>query len=196
MKLLILVTSFVMLSGCSNMLISKSAIDSDAAKSFTIEPTLDKSLSFVARSVANQKIIEEKTEEVLNFCLPRLSGYESKTINQAKKAYWLSMSGLIAGTVIAPALTSAAAKSNAAWISALSGWAGATNFAGNALKTSGLSGSSIAQTRNNIINKVGTQIEVAADGSKSFNERRDALMKARAACILYEIAVPSIPQSN
>ena len=195
MKLLILIFSIIAISGCAASK-EKGAVGEDAARTFTIQPSSIKTLSGVALDAENQRIIEEKTAEVLNFCLPRLSGFESETMSQAKQAYWLSMSGLIAGSVVAPALTAAAAEANAAWTAGLSGWAGATNFAGQALRTSGLSGSSIAETRNNIINRVMAQVEVAGDGTKTFNERRDALMKARAACILYEIAVPSIPQLN
>ncbi|MDP9504507.1 hypothetical protein Q7O60_16040 [Pseudomonas protegens] len=144
----------------------------------------------------NRKNLEEKLNEVLEFCLPRLSGYEKVSADQATKAYWLSMSGLVAGSVLVPGLAAASASGNAAAIAGLGGWAGATNFAGESLKTSGLSGSTIAQTRNTIIQKVDSAIAVASDGSKTFDERRDALMKARSACILYEISVPTIPQST
>ena len=144
----------------------------------------------------NNKILEAKLQEVLDFCLPRLSGYETASISQARKAYWLSMSGLIAGSVVAPALTAANATANATNIAALSGWAGATNFAGQALRSSGLSGSTIAETRNSIIRSVREGISVASDGTKSFDERRGALMEARADCIMYEIAVPSLPSSQ
>jgi len=140
--------------------------------------------------------LEKALADVLQFCQPRLSGFEAASASQAKKAFWLSMSGLVAGSVIGPALTAANATANATWTSALSGWAGATNFAGQALKTSGLSGATIAETRNKIISNVSAQIAVAADGTKSFDERKDALMKARADCTLYEIAVPSIPATE
>jgi len=40
------------------------------------------------------------------------------------------------------------------------------------------------------------QISVAIDTSKSFEERRNALMKARSECILYEIAIPTVPASE
>lgn len=92
-----------------------------------------------------------------------------------------------------PALAAANPAANAAWITGVGGWAGATNFAGQSLKESGLSGSAIAQTRNDIIRRVTDQIEIASDGIKALEERRNSLMKARAACVMYEIAVPSIP---
>lgn len=155
--------------------------------------TTDQGQTAAALADADRRKLEDALSDVLTYCQPRLSGFERDSANKAKQAFWLSMSGLVAGSVLAPALTATSAASNAAWISALSGWAGATNFAGQTLKTSGLSGTTIAQTRNAIIADLRTQIEVATDGNKTFEERRNALMKARASCTVYEIAVPSIP---
>lgn len=143
-----------------------------------------------------RKELENKLNEVLDFCQPRLSGYELKAEKQASNAYWLSMSGLIAGSVITPALAASAAASNAAAIAAFSGWSGATNFASESLRSSGLSGATVAETRNKIITSVRDQIVIAADTSKSFDDRSNALMKARADCVMYEIAVPTIPSSK
>ena len=185
----------VLLMGCAGPS-TKMVVDSTAAKSFSITKIDDPGKSVVQLDAENQRLIESKLEEVLNFCLPRLSGYEKKSNDQATKAYWLSMTGLLAGSVGVPALTAANATANAGWIAGLGGWAGATNFAGQALKESGLSGSTIAQTRNNIIRRVTDQIEFASDGEKPFDDRRNALMKARAACIMYEIAVPTVPDQK
>lgn len=182
-------------AGCGTT--TRQTVASTAAKTFTIDKAIQTSGKTSAElNAENQKILEAKLEEVLNFCLPRLSGYEKDSADQAKNAYWLSMSGLVAGSVLAPALTAANAAANASSIAALSGWSGATNFAGQALKTSGLSGSTVAETRNGIIKNVRDAIAVASDGSKSFDDRSGALMKARSECILYEIAVPSIPQPS
>ncbi|SNS10961.1 hypothetical protein SAMN05444352_103176 [Pseudomonas japonica] len=144
----------------------------------------------------NRKLLEDKLNEVLEFCLPRLSGFEKQSAAQARQAYWLSMSGLVAGSVFVPVLAAASPTSNAAAIAGLGGWAGATNFAGESLKTSGLSGTTIAETRNKMIRKVESAIAVATDGRKSFDQRRDALMDARTACIIYEIAVPTVSQEK
>lgn len=185
----------VLLMGCAGPS-TKKVVDSTAAKSFSITKIADPGKTVGQLDAENQRLIESKLEEVLNFCLPRLSGYEKKSNDQAKKAYWLSMSGLLAGSVGVPALAAANVTANAGWIAGLGGWAGATNFAGQALKESGLSGSTIAETRNNIIRRVTDQIEFASDGEKSFDDRRNALMKARAACIMYEIAVPTVPDQK
>ncbi|EAS76215.1 putative phage-related transmembrane protein [Vibrio alginolyticus 12G01] len=178
------------LVGCSTA--PQYKIGSDSAHSFSIAEIVDKSKTQDQLDAANQQLLEDKLSEVLSFCLPRLSGYEAKSEQQARQAYWLSMSGLVAGSIAVPALTAASAASNAAWIAGLGGWAGATNFASQNLKESGLSGAAVASTRNEIVNKVTSQIEIAADSSQTFENRRNALMKARASCIMYEIAVPAV----
>ena len=191
---LITIGIVTLMCGCAG-LGTQSAVDKNAAKTFSIMKIVDKNISEIDRNKKNQEELEKKLEEVLNFCLPKLSGFEEKSAKQAKWAYWLSMSGLLAGSVAVPALTAAAPASNSAWISGVGGWAGATNFAGQALKTSGLSGATIAQTRNKIIEKIMDQVEIASDGTKTFEERRNAIMKARSACVVYEISVPTIPDN-
>lgn len=194
-KLFWLASLAVTLGGCSTEP-RQSLVDKASANTFSLTKIQTVGKSIAELDEENQKQLEEKLGEVLNFCLPRLSGYEKASANQAKMAYYLSMSGLVAGAVLAPGLAAANATSNAASIAALSGWAGATNFAGQALKTSGLSGSTVAETRNGIIKNVREAIAIASDASKTFEERRNALMRARSECIMYEIAVPSIPQAN
>ena len=193
-NLLILVAVACLLSGCAAAQFSK--VSSSASRSFEINKIVDSSKSVQQLSEANQQLLETKLQEVLDFCQPRLSGYEIESAKQARLAYWLSMSGLIAGAVVSPVLIAASASANAAWIAGFSGWAGATNFAGESLRSSGLSGTTIAETRNKIISSVRDQISVAIDTTKTFEERRNALMKARSECILYEIAVPSVPASK
>jgi len=182
---------FLTLVGCQST--SNYQVGADSSKSFTINKAVPGTgLTEVQADMKNQQTLEDSMSEVLNFCLPRLSGYEEKSERQARQAYWLSMSGLIAGSIAVPALTAASAASNSAWIAGLGGWAGATNFASQNLKESGLSGASVASTRNKIVENVTKQIEIAANSDNTFEERSGALMKARAACIMYEIAVPTV----
>lgn len=185
MNRITIISTALAIVGCAS---PPTNITRSAAQPFTITKDQD---------TARQQIeLEAKLTEVLNFCQPRLSGYEMKAEKGATNAYWLSMSGLIAGSVIAPALAAGNAAGNAAAIAAMSGWSGATNFASENLKTSGLSGSAVAQTRNNIITSVRNQIAVASDATKDFEVRRNALMIARADCVLYEIATPTILTGN
>lgn len=182
-----------LLSGCSTALKSPTVA---APTTMQLTKAVGPGKTSVELGEEDRMKLENSLSEVLTYCQPRLSGYETDAAKKSKMAFWLSMSGLVAGSVLAPALTSANAAANAPWISGLSGWAGATNFAGQSLKSSGLSGTTIAQTRNDIIRDLRVQIEIAADGAKTFDERRNALMRARAACTVYEIAVPAIPDAG
>lgn len=186
MKLFAIPATALLLVGCATQ--QAAPPNRLAAQSFSITKAAD--------PAAQQIELETKLNDVLNFCQPRLSGYEVKAEKEAANAYWLSMSGLVAGAVIAPALAAGNAAGHAAAIAAVSGWSGATNFASESLKTSGLSGSTVAQTRNNIITSVRDEIAIASDAKKPFDERSNALMKARADCVIYEIAVPAIPASK
>ncbi|MDP3013738.1 MAG: hypothetical protein Q8M92_05805 [Candidatus Subteraquimicrobiales bacterium] len=196
MRRIIVVLVAFLLVGCVGQ--TRMVVDPSSAKTFSITKIVDttKTISQKQLDEDNQLLLERKMEEVLNFCLPVLSGYEKKSAVQARQAYWLSMSGLVAGSIAVPALAATSAAANAGWIAGLGGWAGATNFAGQNLRESGLSGSTIAETRNSIIRRVTDQIEIAIDGTNSFEERRNALMKARAACVMYEIAVPTISEQK
>lgn len=194
MKKAIAIATALAVAGCTGPM-PKRTVDSSAAATFAVKRAnpLGRAVQDVADE--NQKNLEEGLEKVLNYCLPRLSGYEEKSAQQAEWAFWLAMSGLLAGAVAVPALTAAAAKANAGWIASLSGWSGSTNFAGQVLRTSGLSGSTIAETRNNIIKNVRAQLAISMDGEKTFEERRTALLDARSYCAIYEIAVPSVPDA-
>ena len=147
------------------------------------------------------KKIEGALKDVLSTCRSILLKLEAKSERRAKRAYWLSMSGLVAGTVVAPWLLTANSAANAASVAAFSGWAGATNFAKESLVTSGLSGAASSSRRNMIVKDVGDGIKEAISafssdddptGSAGFVKARLALFKAQAGCILYEIAVPTL----
>ncbi len=180
-----------LLFACSGTDQKRSVMD-DTAAGFSINLSNEVGISEVQRQAHNDAELEARLAETLNFCMTRLSGYEEKSEEQARKAYWLSMSGLIAGSVAVPALAAASATGNAAWIAAAGGWAGATNFASQHLQTTGLSGATIATTRNNIVKSVTEQIEIATNTAQLPEVRAAAIMKARAQCVLYEIAVPIV----
>lgn len=152
----------------------------------------DSSATFSMGKARSSDVIEAKLYETLEFCAPRLQGAESKAEWQARVAYWMSMSGLIAGSVVVPALAAINAEMYVGLIAGLSGWSGASHFAGKAMETSGLSGSAVAETRNRIIKELQVCIEVATDGDRPVDERQGAVMRARAACVAYEIAVPRV----
>lgn len=134
-----------------------------------------------------QKLIETKFSEVLNFCTLVLSDYESASLKQSKLALYVNLSGLVAGSVIAPALIAANAAANATTSAIFAGWAGATNLAGKSIEEYGLSGGSSAATRNKIVDNVTRQIEVITNSDNNEFMRRDALLRMRAACVVHVI---------
>jgi hypothetical protein len=187
MKYFYTVLALVFLSACSTTN-KQVSLSQDVAKSVSLIETQD--------AKADADNIEKALRETLEFCAPILQGYEDKTESQAKRAYWLSISGLVAGSVLAPALVAGNAAANASSVAALSGWAGATNFASESLKSSGLSGTATAETRKGIIKNLTSAIEIATDNTKTFLERKTSILKARASCVIYDIAIPAIQSSE
>lgn len=141
-----------------------------------------------------QSDLEVKFQEVLDYCAPRLNQYETKALSQASKAYWLNVSGLLAGSVFAPFILAFGAT-GATWMAVtagLSGYAGTVPFMSEALRASGLSGAGVAQMRNEIVARIREKAAIAIDGALRYNERRAAIMAIAAECSIYPIVVPSV----
>jgi hypothetical protein len=195
-----LLFAIAVLSGCA-MPLNRSGSNSakekadllSASAAFTIPTIGNPDKKDAELTPRERKQIQDALAETLSFCKPILSEFEDRSYHQAHRSFWLAMSGLLAGSVIGPALTAANATKNAAWIAGLSGWGGAIGFASQTYQTTGLSGSAIATTRNTIITNVMEQIKIATSGKSTYGDRSDAIMQARADCILYVIAVPSVP---
>uniref|UniRef100_A0A6M3L1S1 Uncharacterized protein n=1 Tax=viral metagenome TaxID=1070528 RepID=A0A6M3L1S1_9ZZZZ len=173
--LLILAVLCFYLSGCS-----------------TVKRPVVKDGSLRAFSLTQQDNLEQKFQEVIDYCEPRLQGYENKSNVQASKAYWMNMSGLVSGAVIAPALLASGVGNpiGLGIITALSGWAGATPFASESLKVSGLSGSAVAEMRNAIVERIRDKAAIALDATKPYDERRAAIMGIVGECTIYPIVIP------
>lgn len=147
-------------------------------------------------SEAQFRSLEEKFSKVLSDCNQVISGMANKAENQEQSSLLLSMSGLVAGAVIAPAATAAGAASHRALIAAASGWAGATNLASQAQRTVGLAGDGVAKTRNAIVDKLDKAIIDATNAELDYEQRFAAIQRAQGACISYAITVPgAIPAS-
>jgi len=179
--------TIVLISGC--FLIAVIMAFGCVPKSDYVWPGPLKSISI---SKEPQDNLEEKFQEVLDFCAPRLNSYELKSKQQASKAYWLNVSGAVAGSVVVPALIASGwgAPFALALQAGLAGYAGSVPFMGNALRQSGLSGMAAAQTRNVIVERISRSAMVVLDASKSYEERRSAIMSVAAECTVYPIFVP------
>lgn len=140
-----------------------------------------------------REALQKDLDALIAYCQPTLTGLENSSRSRAKWAFAVSMAGLVAGAIVAPALVAANAQANAAWIAAFSGFGGAMNTASIALETSGLSGTAAARDRNTIIERIRTDLVVIVDPAKTLEEIRTSLLAARAECALYQITVPTIP---
>lgn len=134
--------------------------------------------------------IDERLTAVLRDCNAVITRMADQVASQESNSFWLSMSGLIAGAVLAPAATAANAMAHRAFISAASGWAGATNLASQTLRTVGLAGDAVASTRNQIITNMNIGITQATNTALSLDERFAGVQKTQAACIAFAVTVP------
>ncbi len=132
---------------------------------------------------------------VVNQCKQIVSQYQKGSGIGARTAFWLQMSGLVAGAVAAPALVAASSVGNKAWIAGLSGYAGGTNLAETSLGSANLSGVSDATTANQLAAKIRTDISTAL-GKSSWDDRYDGLNEVVADCSLFQIGVPTAQPSN
>jgi hypothetical protein len=201
------VAAIITISGCSTIRGDKSTQVSNVTSSPTSESyVVSRSVSVSPALRANakpeaqlnddeRKELQSEIQRLITYCKPILTSFENSSRDDAIKAFYLSVLGLVSGAVIAPALTAANAQANASWIAAFSGIGGATNFASQAFKESGMSGTFAAQDRNRIITRIRDQLTKVLDGTLPANDRIVAIVGAKAECALYEISVPSVPSA-
>lgn len=139
-----------------------------------------------------RQLFEEKLNQALEFCTPILSGMEAQSKAGAEGAFWLSMGGLLAGSVLAPGLTAANASANAGWIGALSGFGGAAGFAGKNYESLGLNGRGQATQRNDIVERFRTHMTTALDIQQGKQTRLNALYGAKVECVMYKAFTPQL----
>lgn len=140
-----------------------------------------------------RKALQNALSGMSGFCASKLREMESTANRRAKIGFWLSLTGAISGSVIAPALIAGNAAANSATIAAFSGFAGSTNFLSQSLSSSGLSGTSDASTRNAIVSNIWQKLTDAFDEQKTIGQRLSAIDAAKASCEFYSIHVPSTP---
>jgi len=139
-----------------------------------------------------RQLFEEKLNQALEFCTPILTGMEAESADGAEDAFWLSMGGLFAGSVLAPGLTAANAAANAGWIGALSGFGGAAGFAGKNYESLGLNGRGQATQRNDIVERFRAHITTALDVQQDKQSRLNALYGAKIECVMYKAFTPQL----
>lgn len=140
--------------------------------------------------------VEEALKQAMAVCDRRLSSFEASSRTQRKWALGVYLTGLVAGSIVVPALAAANASANAATIAGLSGLAGASGLTGKALESTGLGGAADAETRNEIAAKVREQVKIAITGANEEQVRMGAVAMIAAECSIYSIKVPSTLASD
>lgn len=140
--------------------------------------------------------VEEALPAVLAECKKLILGMENKSVDQRKASLWVYGIGLVAGTVIAPALTAANAAKHAGAIAGLSALGGASGMAGKALEDSGFGGSAAIADRRAVADVIRLKLPVITDRREASHDRRKALTEMQAACFAYDLTTPKPIQSS
>jgi hypothetical protein len=143
-----------------------------------------------------QAKIQTQIDNMLNYCQPILTKLEKDSAKGSNRSFWLSVVGLVSGSLISPTLAAGNAAKYAGAIAGFSSLGGATNLASESLKNNGLSGSSAANDRNEIITRIREKLAIVVDGNKEASERLNAITTAKAECTLYKITVPTNGQKS
>ena len=140
--------------------------------------------------------VEEALPTVLAECKKLILGMENKSVDQRKASLWVYGIGLVAGTVIAPALTAANAAKHAGAIAGLSALGGASGLAGKAVEDSGFGGTAAIADRKAIAEVIRQKLPVITDRRETSHDRRKALTEMQAACVAYDLTTPKPIQSS
>jgi len=135
--------------------------------------------------------IEAKIEEAEALCTPLLRELQGRSAARRKWPTALLITGIVAGSLVVPALAASNASANAGWIAAAGGLSGAATGASKVLDSAGLSGSSDAVDRNKLAETIRAELVAAMDESKEPKERYAAASSMYAACYAPDFRVPS-----
>ncbi|WP_159987287.1 hypothetical protein [Pseudomonas sp. Irchel 3H3] len=146
-----------------------------------------------ADAVIAESVIQAAIEDANSVCSEVIGSKSLLVEKRSKKNLWISLGGLVAGSVVAPALVSANAAANAPWIAAFSGIGGAANMATRTIDDAGFSGASDAEIMNGISIKVKEQMVIAMMESNGPSARYKAAITAKAECLYYPRYVYKLP---
>lgn len=182
-KQLVFAFAFLILAGCS------------ATSSLS-----EKQLSAVSKTQPGQSdnavaasVIQAAIDDANLVCSEVIGSKSLLAEKRSKKSLWVSLGGLVAGAVVAPALISANAAANAPWIAIFSGLGGAANVATKTIDDAGFSGASDAETINNISARVKEKMIIAMKETNGPLERYEAAVAAKAECLYYPRYVYQLP---
>tara|TARA_R110000796_G_scaffold54365_1_gene127183 strand:+ start:44207 stop:44842 length:636 start_codon:yes stop_codon:yes gene_type:complete len=130
--------------------------------------------------------LSQAQKEADDICSEVVGARSRLADKRAEKTLWISIGGLVAGSVIAPALTAANASGNAAWISAFSGAGGASALTARTIDNAGYSGAADARIANDISAKVKEQMAIGLNESNIYSARYAAFVQAKVECNYYQ----------
>lgn len=126
--------------------------------------------------------INTEVERTLQVCYDLFGAKSQKADERSWNANMIAIGGLVAGSVIAPALVAANAAANATWIAAFSGAAGASAITVKNLDSSGLSGSHDILMLNALATKIHDDLATAYNVSNLEKDRLQGAANARSYC--------------
>ncbi|WP_131185987.1 hypothetical protein [Stutzerimonas kirkiae] len=184
-----LLAVMVFISGCASN-------KSNLAHLITVQGQLNKVLAGSGDDAAAQKrkevidkelneLIAGEIEETNRVCSDVIGNRERLAEKRSKDTLRISLLGLAAGSVIAPALTSANAAANAPWISAFSGLGGVSSLAVRQIDGAGYSGAADINVINGISTEVKKQMNIALNATNSGESRYAAVIAARNECLYF-----------
>jgi hypothetical protein len=152
------------------------------------------------KAIEDEQKLDKAFSEMLTACQGTVAGFESQGRKWGGVKLGVAIVGTVAGAIVVPALTAAAATANAVWISGFGGVAGASNAAQQALSDVGFTPTSVLQTRQNILDDWKAATNVYFKPESSYADKKAAIQKGLTACTLYAITVPgqliSSPQTQ
>lgn len=140
---------------------------------------------------AQSSDIKKLREEAEALCSPLLLELQGRSAARRKWPTVLLITGIVAGSMVVPALAASNASANAGWIAAAGGLSGAATGSSKVLDSAGLSGSADAIDRNKLAEAIRTRLATSMDVSKSAPERYAAVSEMYAACYAPEFRVPN-----
>ncbi|ALI04425.1 hypothetical protein C1Y08_20805 [Pseudomonas sp. FW306-02-F02-AA] len=181
-KKIILALAFFVFAGCGTSPLSEKQL---LALSQTQTGRADNAIA--------EPVIQAAIDDANLVCSEVIGSRSTLAEKRSKKNLWISLGGLVAGAVVAPALISANAAANAPWIAAFSGMGGAANMATRTIDEAGFSGAADAQVMNSISASVKEKMIVAMIEPNGPKVRYEAAIAAKAECLYYPRYVYKLP---
>ena len=172
---------FVMLTGCSSM--------KPPTASFSALDTAEKTSEISQNAKA---ALEDDFQRALQLCDSQMLGLRESFYGSGKTQISIATIGIIAGSIVVPALAAKAAAAKSA-IAAWGGVSGAANAAQYTLQQNGVSGSQIGLVYEAIRNEIRTATEAYSKATRN-TDRIVAINKLSIACRFPQLPTVEAPK--